>query len=71
MEHVIRIVPHKRHNFSRKFVTIVSLKVPSGVPYTCTTYIVQLQLGEVVGHLKEFREQQESGKSDFALPGGQ
>ncbi len=29
MEHVIRI-PHKCHNFIRKFVTVVTLKVPSG-----------------------------------------
>ncbi len=29
MERVIRM-PHKRHNFVRKFVELVSLKVPSG-----------------------------------------
>jgi hypothetical protein len=25
-------------------------------------------LGEIVGYLKEFKEQQESGKSDYKLP---
>ena len=30
MEHVIRRIPHKCHIFIRKFVTLVSLKVPSG-----------------------------------------
>ncbi len=29
LEHVIR-VRHKRHNFFRQFVTLLSLKVPSG-----------------------------------------
>ncbi len=26
-------------------------------------------MGEIVGHLKEFKEQQDSGASDFKLPG--
>ncbi len=34
MEHVIRI-PHKCHNFEAEFVTLVSVKVPSGYLKSC------------------------------------